>query len=51
MTKNLMRKVYFLPLTLSPDKEENKRSNFTPQAFESVIFGRFYCERKVCPII
>ncbi|WP_207718134.1 hypothetical protein [Clostridium saccharobutylicum] len=28
-------------ISLSPDKEINKRLNFTPQAFESVMFKRF----------
>jgi predicted GNAT family N-acyltransferase len=31
---------------LSPDKEINKRLNFTPQAFESVMFRRF-CFRRI----
>jgi hypothetical protein len=30
---------------LSPDKENNKRLNITPQAFESVMFKRF-CFRR-----
>lgn len=33
-------------ISLSPDKENNKRLNFTPQAFESVIFKRF-CFRRI----
>lgn len=28
-------------ISLSPDKDNNKRLNITPQAFESVIFKRF----------